>query len=124
MNMTLSPEKLLELVVKAADKRQAENILAFDVRGLSILADYFVVLNGSSNRQNRAIANSIVEDAAEKGARIKGVEGKEGSGWTLIDLSDVIVHVFSKEDREVYNIEKLWSDADLVDISDYLIEEA
>lgn len=121
--MTIVPDKLLEIVVRTADDRRAENIIAFDVRGKSIMSDYFVVLNGTSNRQNRAIAQSIIDEVEENGGKVKSVEGLDSDTWALIDLGDVIVHVFSEEARDVYNIEKLWTDAELVDLTDYVVED-
>lgn len=114
--MTKSSEEILEFVIKTADDRQAEDIVALDVQGISILADYFVIMNGSSSRQNRAIMNALISDAEKNGIEIQKVEGRESTSWTLIDFNDVIVHIFSKEDREFYNLEKLWSDAALVNV--------
>ncbi|MDO5457839.1 MAG: ribosome silencing factor [Atopococcus tabaci] len=120
--MTKKSKTILEFVVNTADDRQAEDIVALDVQGISILADYFVIMNGNSSRQNQAIMNALIADAEKKGIEVKKVEGRDSPSWTLIDFNDVIVHIFSKEDREFYNLEKLWSDADLVNI-DLMIEE-
>lgn len=121
--VTKSSEEILEFVIKTADDRQAEDIVALDVQGISILADYFVIMNGSSSRQNRAIMNALISDAEKNGIEIQKVEGRESTSWTLIDFNDVIVHIFSKEDREFYNLEKLWSDAALVNV-DLILENS
>lgn len=121
--MTKNSKEILEFIVKTADDRQAEDIVALDVQGISILADYFVIMNGNSSRQNRAIMNSLISDAAKNGIDVQKVEGRDSASWTLIDFNDVIVHIFSKEDREFYNLEKLWNDAELVNI-DLMIEES
>lgn len=115
--MSLTPEQILEVAVKSIDDRQAEDIMALDVRQISILADYFVVCHGTSNRQIQALSNGLIRDAQEAGIEVKNVEGKESTSWTLVDLGDVIVHIFSEEDRSFYNLEKLWTDADLVNIA-------
>lgn len=122
--MSYTPEDVLASVVKAADDRLAENIMALDVRGISILADYFVITNGGSARQNRAITHAVIDEAEKEGIQVQKVEGRDSETWTLIDLGDVIVHVFSEDDRAFYNLEKLWSDASLVDISPYINDEA
>lgn len=122
-SMTKNSKEILEFIVKTADDRQAEDIVALDVQGISILADYFVIMNGNSSRQNRAIMNSLISDAAKNGIDVQKVEGRDSASWTLIDFNDVIVHIFSKEDREFYNLEKLWNDAELVNI-DLMIEES
>ncbi len=118
--MTKTPEEILEFVVKTSDDRQAEDIVVLDVEGISILADYFVIMNGGSSRQNRAITNTLIQEAEKEGIHIRQVEGKDSKSWTLIDLGDVIVHIFSKEDREFYNLEKLWSDAPMMNVHQIL----
>nr|WP_313468575.1 ribosome silencing factor [Carnobacterium sp.] len=110
-------EKLLDLVVKAGDDKRAEDILAMDVRQISILADYFVVMHGNNEKQVQAIADEIIDQVQKAGLEVKRVEGRESAKWLLIDLGDVVVHVFHYSERAFYNLEKLWSDAPLVDIT-------
>lgn len=121
-NNILNSEEILEVVVKAADDKLAEDIMVLDVRGLTSLGDYFVVMNGRNERQMGAIIDGIVEAAHKNKIDIKNQEGKDSGSWTLLDLTDVIVHVFSSSDRSYYNLEKLWSDAPLVDISGMVSE--
>ena len=116
--MTATSGKLLELVVKAADDKRAEDIMAMDVRKVSILADYFVVMHGNSEKQVQAIAEEIISQSQKAGYEVKHVEGKESAKWLLIDLGDIVVHVFHYSERAFYNLEKLWSDAPLVDITE------
>ncbi len=108
---------MLELVVKAADSKRAEDIVALDVSTVSLLADYFVICHGNSDKQVMAIANEVVEESHKNQVEVRRSEGKESARWVLIDLGDIIVHVFHSEEREFYNLEKLWSDAPLVNIS-------
>ncbi len=115
-------ENLLELVVKACDSKRAEDIIAMDVQKVSLLADYFVICNGGSERQINAIVDAVAEEAEKASYPVKRVEGKEGGKWILMDLGDVIVHVFSESEREFYNLEKLWSDAPLVDLTSWVSE--
>ena len=116
----MESKTLLEKVVKAADGRRAEDIVAMQVDQLTPMADYFVTMTGSSNRQVQAIANVIVEMAHENHVEIGSVEGKDAAQWILIDLGDVVVHVFREETRQFYNLEKLWSEAPLVNLSAWL----
>ena len=113
----INSNNILELVVKAADSKRAEDIVALDVTQVSLLADYFVVCHGNSDRQVMAIAEEVVDVAQKNKIEVKRVEGKESARWVLIDLGDVIIHVFYGEERDFYNLEKLWSDAPLVNIS-------
>ncbi|GEK89898.1 ribosome silencing factor [Alkalibacterium putridalgicola] len=118
--MKQTPMEVLEYVVKAADAKQAEDIVALDMKNVSLLADYFVILHANNDRQLNAIAQSILDEASKHDQDIKRVEGKDDAKWVLIDLGDVIVHLFNQEEREFYKLERLWSDADYVDIEKWL----
>ncbi|APZ49111.1 ribosome silencing factor [Jeotgalibaca sp. PTS2502] len=113
----LNSEQILDVVVKAADDKLAEDITVLDVRGLTTLGDYFVIMNGRNERQMGAIIDGIVDEAHKNKIEIKNQEGKDSGNWVLLDLADVVVHVFSSGERSYYNLEKLWSDAPMVDIS-------
>lgn len=120
--MTMTPEELLELVVTTADDRQAQEIIALDMKGLSVMSDYNVVSHGSNSRLIKAIAESVEEAASEAGVEAKSIEGKQSGSWVLLDLGAVIFHVFDQEEREHYNLESLWTEAPSVDISEWLTE--
>ncbi|AUJ85806.1 ribosome silencing factor [Enterococcus sp. PF-2] len=112
---------MLEIAVKAADSKNAEDIMALDVREISLLADYFVICSGNSERQINAIIDEVIDKEEESQVSVRRVEGKDGGKWVLIDLGDVIVHVFSASERAFYNLEKLWSDAPLVDLNEWVV---
>jgi ribosome-associated protein len=118
----MDSKELLKVVVEAADSKRAEDIVALDVQGISLLADYFVIMQANSERQVKAIADIIEEKVEEAGFEVRNVEGKDGANWILLDLGDVVVHVFKNETRQFYNLEKLWSDAPLADIDDWIKE--
>lgn len=118
----IDSKQILEIAVRAADSKHAEDIMALDVQEISLLADYFVICSGNSDRQIHAIVEDIVEQEQKAQVEIKRVEGKDGGKWVLIDLGDVIVHVFNNSERSFYNLEKLWSDAPLVDIHEWVVE--
>ncbi len=85
-----------------------------DLRSVSLLADYFVICSGESERQVNAIVDEITEKTKEEGVRPLHVEGDSSSGWLLVDYGGVIVHVFAPVMRDYYQLEKLWSDAAVV----------
>jgi len=98
----------------AADDKKAENIDVLNVQGLTVIADYFVICSANSDQQVRAIARAIDEKLSEKGIEPKRMAGMNDARWVLIDYADVIVHVFHKREREYYDLERLWSDAEKI----------
>ena len=104
-------------IAEAALDRKAEDIVALDVRELTSFADTFVIATGTSDRHTRSIADSITEAMARRGEEPLGTEGLEEGRWVLIDLDDVIVHVFQEEVRRKYDLERLWSDAPALDVA-------
>ncbi len=109
--MSLSVLETATYVAEIANNKKAYDVQILDIRGLSGIADYFVICSGNSETQVQAITNEIKEKIDEVGMPIKGIEGNQQARWVLIDLGDVIVHVFHKEDRDYYKLERLWADA-------------
>lgn len=103
---------LARRIVDLASDKQASDIVLLDIRGISLIADYFVICTVGSERQAGAILKDIGERVLEEfGRKPIHTEGKPDSGWVLLDYGDVIVHVFSPEQRTFYNLEQLWSAA-------------
>lgn len=116
----MDSKELLQLTVEAADDKRADDIVALDVAEVSLMADYFVILSADSKRQVQAIADNIVDFVRKAGSDVESVEGRTAGEWVLIDAGDVIVHVFQKDARAHYNLEKLWSDAPIVDVAQWV----
>jgi ribosome-associated protein len=110
--------QLVAAVVEGALDRKAEDIVALDVRGLTSYTDAFVIATASSDRRARAIADSIAASVAKLGRKSQGVEGYDEGRWVLIDLGEVVVHVFQREVRDEYDLERLWSDAPIIPVAD------
>lgn len=109
--MTIEAATLARRAVTVAEDKQAHDIVMLDLRGLTTIADYFVVCTAESERQLRAVANAIDEELVKSGSRQPRIEGSAETGWVLMDFSDIIVHVFSPEQREFYRLERLWKQA-------------
>lgn len=110
----------VETIVKALDLKKAEDIQVIGIRDLTILADYFVIATGSSTTHTRALADEVEFQMKEEGTEPLRTEGYQSSSWIVLDYGDIVVHVFYKETRQFYNLERLWSDGEQVDISHLL----
>ena len=111
----ISDQPLLKQILNLALSKKAGRIIAMDVRGLSSLADFFIICHGESEPQVKAITDHI-----RKGTDYKPwhLEGYENQNWILLDYFDIVVHVFKKDEREYYNLERLWADAPIKEIDD------
>ena len=107
---------LLQVVYKALDDKHAEDIVILNMKNISLLADYFIICHGNSDRQIQAIAREVKEKAEENGFDVRRVEGYDSARWILIDLGDMVVHIFNKEERQFYNLERLWGDAPQIEV--------
>lgn len=107
--------ELTHLLVDALLDKKGVDILVLDIHEQAIFADYFVLCNGESEPQLRALTQAVVENAKKDGERRpKGIEGQPVDGWILIDFGDVVVHLFSPEKREYYDLESLWHQSRVV----------
>ncbi|MDW0109008.1 ribosome silencing factor [Sporosarcina aquimarina] len=113
---------LLELTFNAADDKRAEDIVVLNMEGVSLIADQFVICHANSERQVQAIAREIADKASEENYEVKRIEGLDAGRWVLVDLGDVVAHVFHKEERGFYNLEKLWGDAPTIEVGDNTVQ--
>ncbi|HDX8286846.1 TPA: ribosome silencing factor [Staphylococcus aureus] len=109
----MNSQELLAIAVDAIDNKKGEDTISLEMKGISDMTDYFVVTHGNNERQVQAIARAVKEVANEQNIEVKRMEGHNEARWILIDLADVVVHVFHKDERNYYNIEKLYQDAPL-----------
>ncbi|TFE01087.1 ribosome silencing factor [Jeotgalibacillus salarius] len=113
----IKANEILSLAYNAADDKRAEDIVALNMNGISLIADYFIICHGNSDKQVQAIAKEVKDRAEEEGLSVKRMEGYDEARWVLVDLDSVIVHVFHRDERDYYKLEKLWGDAQIEDMT-------
>ena len=121
----METEKILETIVKALDSKRAEDINVLKITNLTVIADYFVIADGSSVTQTKALADEVEYKVGElcDGLKPRQVQDTAGGGWIILDYSDIVVHVFYKEQRDFYKLDKLWADGNEIDISSWITKE-
>lgn len=121
--MSLSNEKKsfegVKAAYKAIDDKKGIDIVVLDISEISVIADYFVIASAANSSQIKALADVVEEKLyKEAGYRLHHAEGFQTNSWILLDFGDIIVHLFNKEDREFYNIERIWGDAKFIETDD------
>ncbi|MDE6832996.1 MAG: ribosome silencing factor [Ruminococcus sp.] len=119
----MTQQEKLKTIIKTLDTKKGEDIQALKVTDLTILADYFVIVNGTSNTHARTLADDVEFQLSQKGIEPLRRESDTGTTWVILDYGDIIIHVFDRTQRQFYNLEGLWADANPVDISNLLIKE-
>ena len=106
--------QLARIAIAALEEKKATDIRVIDISGVSVLADYFIIANGSSRPQIQALSDEVSEKMEKAGAELKQTEGYENANWILLDFGDVIVHIFNPENRLLYDLERIWRDGKAV----------
>ena len=119
----LSAKEVAYEVTKALDAKKGMNIKLLKIDEISSLADYFLICTGTSNTHVKTLCDYAEYTLEQLGEPLLGREGHRGNSWELLDYGAVVVHVFTEEAREFYSLERLWADAEEVNISDIIIEE-
>ena len=116
------PIEIAKAVVSILDKKKASNIKLLRVADNTVLTDYFVIVTANSNTQMKSFADEVDYQLSRCGLEPKGIEGEKESKWMLLDYYSVIVHVFTRDAREFYKLEKLWENAEEVNIDDVVTD--
>lgn len=99
-----------KLAIEALEDKKAEDIHIIDIREVSTLADYFVIASGSNRSQIQALADNVEEKLGKEGLHLKQMEGYNTANWILMDYRDIIIHIFDKENRLFYDLDRIWRD--------------
>ena len=119
----LSAKEVAYQVTKALDDKKGKDIRLLRIAEVSSLADYFLICTGTSNTHVKTLCDYAEYTLEQLGEPLLGREGHRGNAWELLEYGSIVVHVFTEEAREFYSLERLWADAEQVDISDIIIEE-
>lgn len=119
----MNSEELASKIVKILDSKKGMDIAGIDIRQLTTIGDYFILVTGTSSPHVKALAEEVEDTLSKEGIEPRRIEGAQSAVWILMDYQDVILHVFTKETREFYNIERLWADAPRMDLTGLVTEE-
>lgn len=111
-------EKSLEMAklsIEALEDKKGEDIKIIDISEVSVLADYFIIVGGNNSSQIQALCNNVEEKLGRAGYPVKQIEGYESANWILMDFGDVIIHIFDKENRLLYDLERIWRDGKMIE---------
>lgn len=111
--------EMVKLAITALEDKKGEDIRVIDIREVSVLADYFLIASGSNGNQVQAMADNVEEELGKAGYPCKQAEGYQSANWILMDYGDIIVHVFDKEDRLFYDLERIWRDGKIMDAKEF-----
>lgn len=112
-------DEIVKIAVKAMDDKKAEDIKVIRIGEVSSVADYFVIANGTNPSQVEAIVDAVDEELTKNDISALRTEGLRSSGWILMDYGDVVIHIFSKEDRLFYDLERIWRDGEIVSTENF-----
>lgn len=118
----MTANELVKNAVKILDSKKARNLTAIKIKDLTILSEYFIIADGSSNTQVRTLADELEFRLGEMGIKPYKTEGYQSGNWIVLDYVDVVIHIFEEKTREFYSLERLWSDGEIVDITGMLDE--
>ena len=111
-------KEMARIAWNALNDKKGEDIKIIDITGISVLADYFIIANGTNDSQVNALVDNVEEELHKAGYPLQQREGRASGSWVLLDFGDIIEHVFDKENRQFYHLERIWKDGKITDIAD------
>lgn len=108
-------KEFVKLAIDALEDKKAEDIHIIDISEISTLADYFIIANGTNKSQIQTLADHVEETLSKAGLLLKQTEGYDAANWILMDYRDMIIHIFDKENRLFYDLDRIWRDGKLID---------
>lgn len=117
--MEQNSKEMTKLAILALEDKKAEDIRVIDISEVSVLADYFIIADGNNRNQVQAMIDNVEETLGKAGYTPKQIEGYQNANWVLMDYSDIIVHVFDKENRLFYDLERIWRDGKTISVDEF-----
>lgn len=116
--MSMNSNEIAKLAITALEDKKAEDIKVIDISEVSVIADYFIIANGTNHSQIQTLSDNVEETLGKAGVHLRQVEGYDNANWVLLDFQDVIIHIFDKENRLFYDLERIWRDGKLIETAD------
>ena len=116
----MNSKEMVKIAYEALSDKKGQDIKIIDIQSVSVLADYFIIADGSNPNQVQAMADNVEETLAKAGYEPKQIEGTRNSSWILMDYGDLIVHLFDEENRLFYDLERIWGDGKVLDTEEFL----
>lgn len=114
----MEAKEMAKLALQALEDKKAEDVKVIDISEISTIADYFIIASGKNRSQIQALCDNVDETLGRAGIAMKQTEGYKNANWILMDYGDIIVHIFDKENRLFYDLERIWRDGKELDISE------
>lgn len=111
----MNSNEIAKLAITALEDKKAEDIKVIDISEVSVIADYFIIANGTNRSQIQTLSDHVEEMLGRAGVELKQVEGYDNANWVLLDFRDVIIHIFDKENRLFYDLERIWRDGKMIE---------
>lgn len=115
-------KKMAKITIEALEDKKAEDIKVIDISQVSVLADYFIIANGSNRSQIQALSDAVEEKLGRAGYPLRQIEGYDNASWVLLDFGDIIIHIFDRENRLFYDLERIWCDGKSMDAREFKVE--
>ncbi len=115
----MNNKEMTTLAIQALEEEKAEDIQIIDISEISAIADYFIIANGTNRSQIQALADSVEEKLGRAGVQFKQMEGYDTANWILMDFLDIVVHIFDKDNRAFYDLERIWRDGKQIPLSEF-----
>ena len=110
----MTGKEIIKNILDALEGKKAENIQIIDISEVSSIADYFIITNGNNKSQVQAMADNVAEKLGREGIYAKQTEGYSSANWILLDYTDIVIHIFDKESRGFYDLERIWRDGKII----------